>query len=578
MTRVKKSVAALAAAATLAGGLRADLPPGAIETAGPANAIGRQVEEAVSLFGRDGVFHGYQREAVRLSHLYDLLVIEKGRRTGLTWAFAGDDVVTAVTGKGEGGDDVFYMGPSHDMAREYIDACAGFAKAFMGLSVTVGEFMFRDEDPDNPAAGSRDIKAFRIDFASGFTIQALTSAPRSFRGRQGRVRIDEGAFVDNLKELVKAAMAFVILGGRVVIISTHNGVDNDFNKLIQEIRAGERGEEAHVFRVTFRDAIADGIYEREAQRRGLPMTEEAKAAWIAKIYGLYGDAAEEELDAIPSKSSGSWLPFDLIERAERADIPVVRLHCTHEFGRMPDHLRQAEIKLWCEEKLAPLLARIGAAAVGYGDDFARSSDLSVIWLLQEQQDRSWTTPFVVEIRNCPYREQEFIRIYILERIRRWRAKVDAAGNGAYVAERLIQKFGEGRVEAVRARYEWWLLQGPPLKLRFEQDRITIPRDADIASDLRLVKVEKGAPTIPAQRTTAKAEDGAQTVKRHADAAVALFHASAALREGPIAALEVASLGQTGAPAAFLSEVTADFYFHDDNDDLYLAETVILRGY
>ncbi|MNU42694.1 Terminase-like family protein [compost metagenome] len=554
-----KTIVALAAAATLAAasaGGRTDLPDGAIETAGSANAIDRQVVEAVNLFGRDGVFHGYQREAIRRSHIYDLLVIEKGRRTGLTWAFAGDDVVTAATSRGEGGDDVFYMGPSHDMAREYIDACAGFAKAFMGIDASVGEFLFKDEDPDNPEAGSRDIKAFRIDFASGFSIQALTSAPRSFRGRQGKVRIDEGAFVDNLKELVKAAMAFVILGGSVVIISTHNGVDNEFNKLIQEIRAGERGEEANVYRVTFANAVADGIYEREATRRGLPMTEEAKAAWVKKIYGLYGDGAAEELDAVPSKSSGSWLPYDLIERAERKDIPVLRLSYPNEFAFKPDHIRQAEVKAWCEEHLAPLLEKLNSWPIGYGDDFARSSDLSVIWLLQERPDRSWTTPFVVEMRNVPYREQEFVRVFILERLRRWRGKVDAHGNGAYVAERLQQRFGASRVEAVKAREDWWRDQGPPLRSRFEQDRIEIPADSDTASDLRQVKVVNGAPSIPAERKAAKAEDPAGTAgkaKRHADSAVALFKASAALREGAVGDVDSASFGSTGAPSAYFGD-------------------------
>lgn len=559
-----KAIAAFAAAATLAaaGAARSDLPAGAIETVGSPHAIDRQVIDAVNQFGRDGVFHGYQREAIRRSHLYDLLVIEKGRRTGLTWAFAGDDVVTAATSAGNGGDDVFYMGPSHDMAREYIDACAGFAKAFMGINASVGEFMFKDEDPNNPEAGSREIKAFRIDFASGFTIQALTSAPRSFRGRQGRVRIDEGAFVDNLKELVKAAMAFVILGGRVVVISTHNGVDNEFNKLIQEIRAGTRGEEANVYRVTFADAVADGIYEREAARRGLPMTEEAKAAWVKKIYGLYGDGAAEELDAVPSRSSGSWLPFDLIERAENKTIPVLRLAYPNAFAFKPDHIRTAEVKAWCDEHLAPLLEKLDGSPIGYGDDFARSSDLSVIWLLQERTDRSWTTPFVVEIRNTPYREQEFIRVYILERIRRWRGKADAAGNGGYVAERLQQRFGASRIEALKAREDWWRDQGPALKSRFEEGRIEIPSDSDIASDLRQVKVVNGAPNIPAARTAGKAEDPAGDggkPKRHADAAVALFHASAALREGAIGNVESASAGRTGAPDSYFgSEEVADF--------------------
>ena len=534
----------------------------------PSN-MAQTVVEAVQLLGAEGVFHEYQKTAVSLSHQHELVVIEKSRRVGITWAFAGDDVITSATDRSEGGDDTLYISYSQDMAREYIEACAGFAKAFMGIDASVGEFMFEDEAPGSDE--TKQIKAFRIDFASGFSIQALTSAPRSFRGRQGKVRIDEGAFVDNLKELVKAAMAFVILGGRVVIISTHNGVDNEFNKLIQEIRAGDRGEEANVFRVTFADAVADGIYEREAARRGLPMTEAAKAAWVKKIYGLYGDNAAEELDAVPSRSSGSWLPFDLIERAERKDIPVRRLSFPNSFTFKPDHIRQAEVKAWCEENLAPLLEKLDNSPIGYGDDFARSSDLSVIWLLLERQDRSWTTPFVVEMRNVPYREQEFVRVFILERIRRWRGKVDAHGNGAYVAERLQQRFGASRIEAVRAGFDWWLEQGPPLKSRFEQDRIEIPADSDITSDIRQVKVVNGAPTIPAQRKASKAEDPAGSAgapKRHADGAVALFKASAALREGATVAIDSLSFGATGAP---------DAYFGDDDLGEF-AGVLNLNGY
>ena len=130
--------------------------------------------------------------------------------------------------KGEGGDDTLYISYSQDMAREYIDACAGFAKALMDVDAEVGEFMFDDEIP-----GTREtdkIQAFRIKFASGYEIQALSSAPRSLRGKQGRVRIDEAAFVNNLDELLKAAMALTIavltfLYCAIVIAITHFAAD-----------------------------------------------------------------------------------------------------------------------------------------------------------------------------------------------------------------------------------------------------------------------------------------------------------------------------------------------------------------
>lgn len=522
-----------------------------------AGSVRNRVLEAVNVRTAKGVFHGYQKEAIRLSHIHELLVIPKGRRTGLTWAFAGDDAVTAATKRGEGGSDVFYIGPSFDMAREYIDACAGFARAFMGLDAQVGEFMFDDEDPSEPGH-TRQIKAYRIDFASGYSIQALTSAPRSLRGRQGLVRIDEGAFVDNLAELLKAALALVMLGARVVVISTHNGVDNAFNKLIQEIRSGER--EGFVYEVTFADALADGLYERIATIRGLELTEAARTKWIAKIRKLYGSAAAEELDAIPSRSSGTWLAHDLLERAEDPDVPVFRLSFDDAFAYRPDWEREAVVHTWCMEHLQPVLEKLGSLPIGVGGDFARWSDRSVIVPLQELQNRSWRMPFLVEMGNVPYTDQEYIWKFILHRLRFWRAKVDRHGNGDYLAERLLQEFGPARVEGVLAQAEWWRLQGAPLHQRFEDDRILVCRDSGFATDVRMIKVVNGAPNIPAERKAVKDEDGVKDVgKRHGDCGVGLFHASAALREGGVVEVGGETSEQTGAPAGYLGVETASPY-------------------
>ena len=122
--------------------------------------------------------------------------------------------------------------------------------------------------------------------------------------------------------------------------------------------------------------------------------------------------------------------------------------------------------------------------------------------------------------------------------------------------------GEGRARfspGVLAKAEWWKLQGTPLLGRFESEgRITIPQDAGVASDLRMVKVVDGAPKIAEERVTAgdgEVDEG----KRHGDDAVALFHASAALREGGVAAPVAATTGPTGAPPGFLGEDFLDPY-------------------
>lgn len=55
------------------------------------------------------------------------------------------------------------------------------------------EIVLRDED--------RDITVYRIRFASGFNVWGLPSEARSLRSKQGRVILDEVAFVDDLPRL-----------------------------------------------------------------------------------------------------------------------------------------------------------------------------------------------------------------------------------------------------------------------------------------------------------------------------------------------------------------------------------------
>jgi phage FluMu gp28-like protein len=100
-----------------------------------------------------------------------------------------------------------------------------------------------------------------------------------------------------------------------------------------------------------------------------------------------------------------------------------------------------------------------------------------------------------------------------------------------------QVFGEVRVELVDMRSEFWLTEAPHLKARFEDGRIEVPRDRDVAADLRGVQVKGGVPFIPELRTKAKAEGAQKGAKRHCDAAAALILASAALRPGAAAPFE-----------------------------------------
>ncbi len=205
-----------------------------------------------------------------------LKVAEKSRRTGFTWAEAADDALTAASDKRAGGMNVYYIGYNQDMAIEYIEACAMWARAFNYVADQVEEGIWEDSDDD------KHIKTYTIRFPkSGYRIVALSSRPANLRGKQGVVVIDEAAFHDQLDELLKAAIALLIWGGKVRIISTHNGESNPFNDLIQEIRAGKRNGTVH--RQAFKEAVEQGLYRRVCLRLGLEWTAVGEAEWMADV-------------------------------------------------------------------------------------------------------------------------------------------------------------------------------------------------------------------------------------------------------------------------------------------------------
>lgn len=430
-------------------------------------------------------------------------VIEKSRRIGISWAEASDDALYAST---ESGDNVWYVGYNHDMALEYINDCAMWARAYNLAASEMEEIVFND--------GDKDIKAFKIDFASGHRITALSSRPTNLRGKQGRVVLDEAAFHDDLPGLIKAAMALLIWGGDVRIISTHNGDDNEYNSLVQEIRAGKLPYSLH--RVDFDGALGQGLYKRICQVLGRDWSTDAEAQWRQEVIDFYGDDADEELFCVPSQGSGTYLTRALIEKCLSPDIPVVRYSQTSVFAEMPEDIRRGEVNDFCEEELLPLLEALEPRPSCFGEDFARNVDLTAILPLQEMQDTVLRAPFIVELWNVPFRQQEQILFYICDRLPRFRGgALDARGNGQYLAEVAMQRYGPYRIHQVMLSEAWYREHMPRYKAAFEDRTILLPRDADIIADNRAIKKIRGIAKVPDVRTTGKDKK-----KRHGDTAIA----------------------------------------------------------
>jgi phage FluMu gp28-like protein len=459
-----------------------------------------------------------------------IMMAEKSRRTGLTWAEAGRNVVKAARPRRRQGCNTFYVGSKKEMALEYIAACALFAKAFNELAqADVYEQTFWDEGK------KEEILTYMIRFPkSGFKIQALSSRPSNLRGLQGDVVIDEAAFHESLEELLKAALALTMWGNKVRLISTHNGVENAFNEYIEDARAGKKDYSIH--RITLDDAIADGLYKRICFVTGQTWSPEAEKKWRDDLYKNAPnlESAEEEYGCIPKNGGGAWLSRALIESRMSADTPVLRWTCPPGYELLPDHIRQADCRDWLEEHLAPLLAQLPPDATSFnGEDFGRTGDLSVHVPLIQLQNLVRRVPFILELRNVPFRQQEQICFYLLDRLPNFMGGAfDARGNGQFLSEYAMQRYGASRIQQVMLTESWYREHMPPVKAALEDgDLDGLPKDKDVLADLRLVQVIKGVPRIPETRTT-----GEDQGKRHGDAAVAValaFFASREINLGPL---------------------------------------------
>lgn len=467
----------------------------------------------------------YQARAVSLLDSgCPVLFVEKSRRIGLTWGLAAYAVLRAGRQKAAGGMDVMYISYSREMTREFIDACAMWARAFNIAANAAEEVLFDQGDED------KAINAFRIKFASGFEIMALSSAPRGLRGKQGVVIIDEAAFVDELTQLLKAALAFLMWGGQVVVCSTHDGAENPFNQAVQEILSG-RSKYAHI-RIDFDQALREGLYQRICLVTRKEWSPIAEAGWRQDIIDFYADGADEELFCIPSMSSGAWLSAPLIEARMTVDVPVLRLELPGDYLHR-SRLEQAIL-------MAPFLAELRAQLAtldlslqfAFGFDFARVADLTAGSLLAIERALKRREVLTFELRNVPGDEQKLIVGIILDHVRARLvgAAFDATGMGWTVAEDMGRRFGvredpqgSGIVMAVKFTEEWYRINMPPLKAAFEDDSLALVKDVEHLSDLRTVKVIRGIPRVPPTR------EGEKGKRRHGDYAIALALAHWATR-------------------------------------------------
>ena len=328
--------------------------------------------------------------------------------------------------------------------------------------------------------------------------------------------IDEASFHEKLAEVLKAALALTMWGAKVRLISTHNGVDNLFNQLIQDSRAGRKSYSIHT--ITLDDACAEGLYQRICQVSKQDWSAEKEADWKA---GLLRDTATEddaleEYYCVPKKSSGGYIPRPLVDRAADPTKVVLKFECDDKFITYSEEERQVLTMEWLLKDVLPHLEALDPhLRHSFGVDFARSGDLSVFAVCACQPSTAREIELTLEIRNCPYDQQKQIMLFVLPKLPRFiGSSFDATGNGGYLAESALLRYGASMVETVQLNDKWYREWMPKYKALYESELIKIPRNEEIILDQGHIVVINGVPKID------KARSNGKSGKRHGDSAVA----------------------------------------------------------
>lgn len=396
----------------------------------------------------DKYFLGYQ-----LRWLADdsrIKVWEKSRRIGATYVQSFEDVRDIVLKKeytpGRPVRKVYFTSADESAAKEYIDYCGQWAKMFNIGAKALGEVVL-DSD--------KKITALGIEFSNGGKIYALTSNPKRFRSKGGKVVIDEFAWHDDQAGMWKAAKPSAMWGYPIRILSTHHGQQCLYYRYVQDAKAQKVSWSLHT--VTIFDAVSDGVADKIC---GKALSEDERIEWLLREYEdcRSEDVWNEEYCCIAVDAATAFVPYEMI------------------------YLAESENLLMTLEQLNML--QEGDLYAGW--DIARTRHFSVLWIVQKLGDVRYTR-HVKAFSNTRFKIQmEYLdRVMKLKRMRR--VCIDRTGMGIPLVEQAQEKYGEYMVEGVNftsATKEELAVDG---KNALEDRRSRIPPDQTIRDSFHSIR-------------------------------------------------------------------------------------------
>lgn len=364
---------------------------------------------------------------------------EKSRRIGATYVQSFEDVQDCINKKVPA---VWFSSADESAAKEYIDYCEKWVKFFHAVAKSRGEQII-DSD--------KDIKAFVIEFKNGTKIHALSSNPKAFRSKGGKVVLDEFAFHNNPDELWKAARPCITWGYPLRILSTHNGQNCLYYKFIDQVVKGKLNWSHH--KTPIQLAVDEGLVDKILQRK---TTQEERDAWIQNEKDNCFDEYTwlQEYCCIAVDEACAFLPYDLISTCELDDI------------------------------LRPLSEIKNDMFIGM--DVGRKKDLTVIWVLEKLENILYTRS-VIELIKMPFHKQEEVLSEVLSCKPFRRCCPDSTGIGMQLSENAQIKFGKYRVEPIMFTNRVKEELAYCLRTHFEDRTVFIPKQHEIREDLHSIR-------------------------------------------------------------------------------------------
>lgn len=418
-----------------------------------------------------------------------LKIVEKSRRIGMTWTQAYEDVRDACPKKG--GMDVWFSSADESAAREYIRYCDQWRQVLGVAGELMGEVIIDSE---------RDVKAFSLNLANGRRINALTSNPKAFRSKGGKLVLDEFAFHEDQESMWKAARPIITWGYPARILSTYNGKGNRYFRMVEDSR---RGNGWNLHTTTIEDAVNQGLADKIVGRE---LTEAERQEWLRQERETCGDEETwmQEYMCIPVDEATAWLTWEMLAA------------CEHPQAGQPELYQQRVCFL--------------------GMDIARRRDLTVIYVVEKLGDVLWVREVVV-MKNASFAAQEAELERLWRTYKIMRGCLDQTGLGEQMTERAKAKFGNQRIEGVLFTNLSKQALAMGLKQRYEDRLIRTPMDKIARDSLHSVRkaiTAAGNPRFDADRGD----------MGHADHFWALGLAVHAAGEG-IVPIEFEPFGQTG---------------------------------